>query len=65
MHRSERPPGLRLDGEQILVDLHALAAQRGFPDALAYVRQLRVTTDAGSWWWSSRRETRIHTEKRS
>ena len=41
------PPGLRLDGEHILVDLHALAAQRGFGEALAYVRQLRVTTEAG------------------
>jgi hypothetical protein len=41
------PPGLRLDGEHILVDLHALAAQRGFADALTYVRQLRVTTDTG------------------
>ena len=41
------PPGLRLEGEHILVDLHALAAQRGFADALTYVRQLRVTTDTG------------------
>ena len=41
------PAGLRLDGEHILVDLHALATQRGFSEVLAYVRQLRVTTEAG------------------
>ena len=41
------PPGLRLDGEHILVDLHALAAQRGFADWLGYLRQLRVMTDTG------------------
>jgi len=41
------PPGLRLDGEHILVDLQALAAQRGFGEAFGYVRQLRVTTETG------------------
>jgi hypothetical protein len=41
------PPGIRLDGEHILVDLQALAAQRGLSEALAYVRQLRVTTEDG------------------
>ena len=41
------PPGIRLDGEHILVDLQALAAQRGLSEALAHVRQLRVTTETG------------------
>lgn len=41
------PPGVRLDGERILVDLRAMAAQHGFADVLQYVRDLRVTTEPG------------------
>ncbi|MEO5897475.1 MAG: hypothetical protein ABIS06_17425 [Vicinamibacterales bacterium] len=41
------PPGVRLDGQHILVDLYALAAQRGLTEVLGYVRQLRVTTGSG------------------
>ena len=41
------PPGVRLDGERILVDLQAMAAQRGFGDLLQYVRQLSITSEAG------------------
>ena len=41
------PPGVRLDGELIHVDLHALAAQRGAADLLRHVKDLRVTTDEG------------------
>jgi hypothetical protein len=41
------PPGVRLDGEHILVDLYALAAQRGMTEVLNYVRRLRVTTGNG------------------
>lgn len=41
------PPGVRLDGDRILVDLRVLAAQRGLADLLEHVRTLRVTTDPG------------------
>lgn len=41
------PPGVRLDGERILVDLGALAAQRGMAEHLQYVRSLAVHTEEG------------------
>lgn len=41
------PPGVRLDGERILVDLGALAADRGFGDLLTYVRRLTVNSEDG------------------
>ena len=41
------PPGVRLDGEHIRVDLRALAAQRGAGDLVQYIRQLRITTEDG------------------
>ena len=41
------PPGVRLEGEHILVDLRAMASQRGFANLFQYVRQLRVTTESG------------------
>ena len=41
------PPGVRLDGELIYVDLRALASQRGAADVVGYIRQLRITTEAG------------------
>ena len=41
------PPGVRLDGEYVHVDLQAIAAQHGFDDVLRFVRAIRVTTDHG------------------
>jgi hypothetical protein len=41
------PPGVRLEGELIYVDLRAMAAQRGAADLVQYLRQLRVTTEDG------------------
>lgn len=41
------PPGVRLDGERILVDLRAMAARQGLAAYLEYVRELRVTTEPG------------------
>lgn len=41
------PPGVRLEGERIHVDLRAMAAQRGATDLFPYVRQLRITTEDG------------------
>ncbi|MEO6213258.1 MAG: hypothetical protein ABIP65_06490 [Vicinamibacterales bacterium] len=41
------PPGVRLEGEHIFVDVRELAAQRGLGDVLGYIRQIRVSTDSG------------------
>ena len=41
------PPGVRMEGDLIHVDLPALAAERGLADVFQYVRQLRVTTEDG------------------
>ena len=41
------PPGVRLDGEYVHVDLAAIATQQGFADVLPFVRALRVTTEPG------------------
>lgn len=41
------PPGVRLEGERILVDLRAIAAQKGFADFIRYVTALRVTSEDG------------------
>lgn len=41
------PPGVRLDGERILVDLAALLAQRGLRDGLQYVRRVAVHSEDG------------------
>lgn len=41
------PPGVRMQGEVILVDLLAMARHHGFEDAFAHLRQLRVTTAPG------------------
>lgn len=41
------PPGIRVEGEQIHVDIAALLAQRGFGAALPFLDQLRVTTAEG------------------
>ncbi len=39
------PQGVRLDNGLVLVDIHALLAARGQSSHLAYVRELRVTTE--------------------
>ena len=41
------PPGVRLDGERILVDLRTIAAQHGLAHLLDHVAQLAITTDDG------------------
>lgn len=41
------PPGVRLDGERILVDLRTIAAQRGAADLFASLTDLQVHTDEG------------------
>jgi hypothetical protein len=41
------PPGVRLDGERILVDLAALAAQKGHGELFGYLRRLEVHTEPG------------------
>lgn len=42
------PPGIRVDGEQIHVNIATLLAQRGFDAALQFLDQLRVTTAEGA-----------------
>jgi hypothetical protein len=41
------PPGVRLEGERILVDLAALAQQNGLGEALQYVRRAAVHSENG------------------
>jgi hypothetical protein len=41
------PPWVRADGSHIFIDLAALAASHGAPDALGYVQALSVTTERG------------------
>ena len=41
------PPGVRLDGDRILVDLRAIAADRGAADLLEYVTGLQLHTEEG------------------
>ena len=41
------PPGVRLEGNRIIVDLRALAHREGLVDLLDLVRELEITTDAG------------------
>ena len=40
------PPGVRLEGDRILVDLRALADRHGAGEYLNYVTRLRVNTEA-------------------
>jgi len=40
------PPGVRLEGERILVDLAALVAQRGFAAHLQYIRRVAIHSEA-------------------
>jgi hypothetical protein len=39
------PPGVRLEGERVLIDVRALLESRGFGEALFYVDDLSVTTE--------------------
>ena len=41
------PPGVTLDGERILVDVGALARQRGHGEAFDYLQRLDVHAEAG------------------
>jgi hypothetical protein len=41
------PAGVRLEGDQIRVDLRTFAAQAGASEALSYLKDLRITTDPG------------------
>jgi hypothetical protein len=41
------PPGVRLQGDRILVDLRELAHREGVVDLLDLVRELQITTEAG------------------
>jgi hypothetical protein len=41
------PPGVTLQGERILVDLHTIAAQRGAAEAFQYLSALQVATEPG------------------
>jgi hypothetical protein len=41
------PPGVRLAGERIEVDLREIAAQRGFADGFQYLTALQIHADEG------------------
>jgi hypothetical protein len=41
------PPGVRLDGERILVDLRTIAAQRGGEQLFDYLSALQIRSDDG------------------
>jgi hypothetical protein len=41
------PPGVRLQGEVILVNLHELARDRGFEEIYSHLRQVRVSAEDG------------------
>lgn len=41
------PPGVRLEGERILVNLREIAAQRGAAEAFEYLTELQVHADGG------------------
>jgi hypothetical protein len=41
------PPGVRLDGDRLTVDIGALLAERGQADLLRHLSRLRVTSEAG------------------
>jgi hypothetical protein len=43
------PPGVRLDGERISVDLGEILRDRGLGDLLGYIASVRVTTRDGSF----------------
>ena len=41
------PPGIRLDGDRVLVDVRVLLARAGFEDLLPLIQTIIVTTDEG------------------
>jgi hypothetical protein len=41
------PPGVRLEGERVFVDLRAVLAERGLGTVLNYVEAARVTSEQG------------------
>jgi hypothetical protein len=41
------PPGLRLEGERLSVDLRSLIERRGFGEIFAYLESVRITTEEG------------------
>jgi hypothetical protein len=41
------PPGVRLEGQRVVVDIRALLEQRGFGDLLPHVDAIRVRSEAG------------------
>jgi len=41
------PPGVRLDGDLIFVNLHTLLRERGYGEMLDYVEQLQVMSEDG------------------
>ena len=43
------PPGIRMDGDRVAVDLRELLRSRGLDDALAFVRKLEVHTRPGGF----------------
>jgi hypothetical protein len=41
------PPGIRMEGDLIYIDIRALLEQRGLAQHLGYLKQLEVTTEEG------------------
>jgi hypothetical protein len=41
------PPGVRMEGDRVLVDLRAVLAPHGLTSVLDYVQDVRVTTEEG------------------
>lgn len=41
------PPGVRMDGERVFVDLRAALAAQGLASVLNYVKEVRLTTEEG------------------
>jgi hypothetical protein len=44
---SKLPPGIRMDGDRVLVDLKTLAECQGYADLLSLIETIRLTTDEG------------------
>ena len=42
------PPGVRMEGERVHVDIAELARQHGYAEVLGFVRRLQVTTIEGA-----------------
>lgn len=41
------PPGVRMEGERVFIDLRAALAARGLASVLNYVKEVRLTTEEG------------------